>query len=388
MPTAAILRRGALCLAVCAGIAGAVPAIASAGSISGKVTAEAGGAPIAGIRVCQYESKGAIEESCTETDASGNYSFSSLTAGSYLVGFSGEASNAKWVNEIYDNRRYSWEADLVTIGASQSISNIDAALAEGGSISGTVTDAESGDPIAGIRACALDEQGIPRCASSGANGEYQINGLRSGKYSVEFEGGNQANYLREFYENAATWASATEVEVIAPDTTSNISQELSPGAQILGHVSTIGTGAPAAGILVCAMEPAPGEHEGCDVTDDGGEYAIRSLPAGTYLVAFGLEYLPFGQVAGQWWQGASSKADATPLTIVPPETRTDIDGQVKAWPPTDPETTELPSIGPPPLPQTKKEPAKKCRSGFRLKRVKGKQRCVRKHKRHRPRRRR
>lgn len=151
-------------LATLVGAVVAMPAAAMAGSISGVVTAETGGTPIAGVRVCQYERNGAIEESCTQTDGSGDYTFSGLPAGSYLIGFSGQPGNLKWVSEIYNNKRYSWEADLVTISASQDLGGINAALAEGGSISGTVTDETTGLPVSGIRACAIDNEGIPPVA--------------------------------------------------------------------------------------------------------------------------------------------------------------------------------------------------------------------------------
>jgi hypothetical protein len=355
-----------------------MPAAAMAGSISGTVTAEAGGAPIPGIQVCQYERNGAIEESCTQTDAGGHYAFGSLPAGSYVIDFSGQSGNLKWVDELYNDERYSWEANLVTIGATQDAGGIDAALAEGGSIAGTVTDETSGLPIAGIEACAIDHQGIPsRCSLSGANGEYLLNGLRSGEYDVEYEGGSRVNYLTEFYLDAATWAAATDVSVTAPATTTGIDAELSPGAQILGHVSEVGTGAPLAGVRVCAAEAAPGEHNGCDSTDAAGDYAIRSLPAGTYLVSFGVEYAPIShaQISGQWWQGAANVAGATPITIAPPETRSGIDGQV-VNPFPKPEGVVVTVV---PATPTAKESAQRCRKGFRHKKVAGRSRCVRKH---------
>jgi hypothetical protein len=127
------------------------------------------------------------------------------------------------------------------------------------------------------------------------------------------------------------------------------------------------------------MEEPPGEYEGCDHTDSNGEYAIRSLPAGTYLVAFEKEYLPFGMQVGQWWDGASSAADATPITIEPPETRTGVDGRLANRYPTP--TPEAPVVIVQPQPNA--PVAKKCRKGFRSRTVGGRTRCVRKHRRHR-----
>jgi Carboxypeptidase regulatory-like domain len=389
--------RFVLSAAVCAVALGTVPAGATAGSISGKVTAADGGALIAGVRVCQYEPSGAIEESCTQSDGNGDYAFGGLPAGSYRISFSGWLGNLKWVDELYDDKRTFGEANLVTIGASEARGGIDAALAEGGSIAGTVSDETTEQPVAGVRVCAIGPQGTPgRCAESGSGGAYQINGLSSGVYNVEFEGGNNANYLREFYEDAGIWAAATEVTVTAPATTAGIDAALSPGAQILGRVTEVGAGAPLEDVMVCAMEADPGGYEACDWTDPNGEYAIRSLPAGTYLVAFGREFLPFGVSVGQWWNGASSAAEATPIAIAPPETRAGIDGQVPGpFRGSSPEGVAVAissqSVTPPAAcpkgtqrrnvaggSRCVRKRAPKCRKGFRRKKAKGKSRCVKK----------
>jgi hypothetical protein len=374
--------RAGLGLLLCLGLLGALPAIALAGSISGTVTAENGGAPIAGERVCQYERSGAIEESCTQTDSGGHYAFSGLPAGSYVIGFSGQPGNLPWEDEIYNDKRYSWEADLVTIAAAQSLSGVDAALAEGGSISGVVTERGTGTPIAGIWACAIDSEGIPaRCASTGAGGEYRLNGLRSGQYSVEFEGGNRVNYLREFYKDAQTWAAAEDVAVTAPNLTAGIDQALSPGAQILGHVSEAGSGGPYAEVDVCA-EDRLSEFEDCAWTDSAGNYALRSLPVGEYLVGFGIEYLPFsGRHAAQWWQGVAEKPEATPIAIAPPETREGIDAVLVN--PSPPKQEVVTVTITPTTPRSTAPGPLRCRKGFRKKKVNGKLRCVKKHKRHR-----
>lgn len=47
-------------------------------------------------------------------------------------------------------------------------------------------------------------------------------------------------------------------------------------------------------------------------TDDLGQYAVDSLPAGTYEVLFEPES---GSFARQWWNSASRRADADPITL-------------------------------------------------------------------------
>ncbi|MDQ3725695.1 MAG: carboxypeptidase-like regulatory domain-containing protein [Actinomycetota bacterium] len=383
-------RQFAGVLAACFALAALVPALAAAGSISGTVTAEGGG-PIQGVEVCATPSPEAFETACAETNASGQYSLPNLPESNYRVRFSGERNNLKYVTEAYDNAKF-WKGDLFHLAALQN-ATLDAELEEGGSISGTTTDEESGEPIADVFACARESEGFEiRCARSNANGEYVLNGLPSDVYTVVYESFNQVNnYLKEFYEDAATWAAATEITVTAPATTAGIDAELTKGAEILGTVRDVKTGAPLEGILVCALEPEPGEYQDCDWSGPAGAYAIRGLPADTYLVAFQLEYGPFGVTADQWWQGASSAEEATPIAIAPPESRTGIDGYVTSpyWtPPPEPEGGATdPGVTPPPPPVVAKKPLPKCKKGFHRKWVKGKKRCVRKHKAHRHKRR-
>jgi hypothetical protein len=370
--------RVVLCLVACAVALGALPAAAMAGSISGTVTAENGGVPIAGVEVCPTRQPYTVETACTVTDGTGSYSLSSLPEGSYMLYFSANPANLKYVSEFYDNERYPWESDLVPVAWNQDVTGLDVQLAEGGSISGVVSEEGTGNPIAGIRACANDDQGLgDRCSNSGPNGEYRINGLRSDTYRVEFEGGNRVNYLREFYKDAASGTGAERLEVEAPDLLPGIDATLAPGAQILGHVSGISSGAPVSDVTVCAKAQV-GEFEDCNRTDAAGEYVLRSLPAGTYLVGFGIEYLPFGTTAAQWWQGATMEADATPIEIAPPKTLIGIDGQVED-PYREPQL-EAPVAQ---LGGTKPvEPASaKCRKGFHRKRVGSSSRCVKKRRR-------
>jgi hypothetical protein len=358
-------------------LAALAPALAAASSISGTVTAEGGG-PIQGVEVCATPEPESFETACSETNAAGQYALGGLPAWAYRLRFSGERNNLKYVSEWHDDARYYWEMDLFHLGAPQD-ATVNAQLAEGGSIVGTLTDESTGQPVVGMRACARDEQGMePRCSLSDTNGDYLLNGLPSGTYNVEYRGENRVNYLHEFYEDAEEWAQAADVVVTVPATTPGIDAELTAGAQIFGHVSDVVTGVSMADVFVCAYEE-PGEFQRCDWTGSAGNYGLRGLPAASYLVAFQPENYPFGILAHQWWQGASSMAEATSIAIAPPETRTGIDGQVRKpfYPPPE---TEGGTVTPPP-PIARKPRPRKCKKGFRRKLVKGKKRCVRKHKR-------
>lgn len=365
------------------------PGSAVAATIFGTVSDETTHVGIAGVEVCPTPQPYTFEVECVQTDSGGHYSFTALQPAQYMLFFSAAANNLPYVSEFYDNKPTNESADLVTL-ASDEARQLDVELAQGGSVSGTLTDEDGGAPVANMVACTLSGGNFfDRCTKSDSGGHYQINGLPSGEYSIEFMSLNQANYQRELYKDAETWAQATRVTVTAPGTTTGIDAELAKGAQILGHVSQADTGLPLPEAFVCAEQQAPGEYQQCDSTDTDGNYTLMGLPAGTYFVAFEPLAIPNGPAAAQWWQGVPNFEEATPIEIVPPETRTGIDGEVDRpiWgsPEEGPATTPDPPTfwHEEALPAPQQPPLPKCKKGFHRKLVKGKKRCVRKHPRHR-----
>jgi hypothetical protein len=356
------------------------PAAAEAATISGTVSSETTHVGIGGVEVCPTPQPYTFETECTETDSSGHYALTSLPPASYMLYFSAFVNNLRYVSEFYDNKSSNLDADLVTLSSPEESRQIDVELAEGGSIAGTVIDDVTKQPIDGLAACAWNTGGAyQRCDKSDAAGHYEINGLPSGEYNVEYEGWNQVNYIRELYKDAETLAQDTQVPVTAPSTTSGIDAELARGAEILGHVSEVRSGAPVEGAMVCAPPQSEVDiNENCDWTDAAGNYAIRGLPAGTYQVGFDVEFAgPFGgPTAFEWWQGASTRADATLLELTTPSSTTGINGKASRPYSPPPETPPV-SVPSPKLPIVR--PLPKCKKGFHRKLVKGKKRCVQKH---------
>jgi hypothetical protein len=152
-----------------------------------------------------------------------------------------------------------------------------------------------------------------------------------------------------------------------------------PGAQVSGAVTASGTGKPLANVTVCVEAVAPAKGEACGATDADGSYAITGIPAGTYLVAFGVESLPAGgRTAAQWWNGASSRQEATPITMAPPQIFTGVNGQVGASsagpkPKAGGGTIVVP--GPQQTPPPELAP-QRCKKGYRWRKVHGVKRCV------------
>jgi hypothetical protein len=150
------------------------------------------------------------------------------------------------------------------------------------------------------------------------------------------------------------------------------------GAQVSGTVTQTGSGKALPNVTVCVQAVAPDEGEVCAATDAEGNYAITGIPSGTYLVAFAVEALPGGgRTAAQWWNGAPSAAQATPITMAPPQIFTGVNGQIgsSGAPPkhTEGGTVIIPG------PQATQPPEltpQRCKKGYRWRKVHGVKRCV------------
>ena len=81
------------------------------------------------------------------TGTDGTYTAGGLRSGSYKVLF--RAYNGIYAREWHDNKEDFESADLVWVTAPAN-TTVNAALDHGGSISGTVTDAETGEALSGI----------------------------------------------------------------------------------------------------------------------------------------------------------------------------------------------------------------------------------------------
>jgi carboxypeptidase family protein len=372
--------RGAIqALALAACLLAIVPAAAMAASISGHVTAEGGG-PIAGAEVCPTPEPYSFERECVTTAADGFYLIDGLPPTSYYLRFSTPSRALNYVTEWYDESQ-TYPGDLIAVaGAGEAITGVDAELEPGGVIKGTATDALSGDPAGGVwvwiygSAYGLGFRAEP-------DGTFEANDIPTGEYTLYFDGESEVNYLGRYYEDSDNFGSATPVSVVAGSVVDGIEQSLYPGAQILGHVSNVKTGADFSGSRVCIVQ---GDRERCDTTDLDGNYAIRSIPSGSYLLEFGVDWLPLtGRVVSQYWEEASTEGEADPITIAPPQTLTGIDAQIVdryEWTPEeDGDTTPPPAASTPNALNDNPKPARKCKKGFHRKLVKGKKRCVRKH---------
>ncbi|MDJ0770864.1 MAG: carboxypeptidase regulatory-like domain-containing protein [Ilumatobacter sp.] len=283
------------------------------GAISGNVTGPLG-APVANADVTACGSS-----SCwtSRTNLDGNYTITGLPTDFFTVEFAATGL----VGEYYDDVTDSGLATPVAVVVGATTPGIDAALVEGGRISGTVTDS-AGAPLPDISVDASSSTGGSSYGSAvtDAAGTYTVTGLATDDYRVSFSdfGGT---YLSEFYDDAVDAGSATPVAVVAGATTSGIDAALAEVGAIAGTV-TDGTGAPLADISVNVYAVGGGTG-GFAITDAAGNYTVTGLAPGSYRVYFhdslsGV-YLP------EYWHDAPDFVSATPVAVTAGATTGSID---------------------------------------------------------------
>jgi hypothetical protein len=290
------------------------------------VTSAATKAPIEGIEVCA-EGEAAFE--CAFTNASGDYDITGLPAGAYRVFFAPAfESNANYLSQFYNGKASFEEATPVVVASGGTVIGIDAALLEGGQITGKVTDAKSKAAIACIEVCAepKGEGFVFRCARTNGAGEYDIVGLPTGEYDVEFllSFESSLNYLRQFYNGKSSLSEANPVAVTAGSTTPSINAVLQEGGELTGKVTDATTKAAVAKIQVCAFDGPEGFGR-CAPTNASGEYAIAGLATGEYKVQFLLPFESGLNYLTQYYNDKSTFAEAEAVSVKAGSTTANVD---------------------------------------------------------------
>lgn len=297
-------------------------AAAAGGEIHGKVTDHLGD-PIAGITVCAEGLTMFVGSECDwTTDAEGNYSITGLKAASYRVGFHVESNPAlNFVPQWYSGKAHPDEADPVTLAEGES-REINAKMQTGGQITGRVADRETDLPIQGVQVCAslvgfFQTGEIGYCGRTDASGEFTVKNLGTGQYRLEFRTEGQVNYVETQLPGSIPLTAGGVI---------NVEAHLVPGIQIEGTLTEAGTGLPVEGLsaphsvpAVCALDPVTEARVKCATAEPGGHYSIAGLPAGTYAVAFALDWVeegldlhPDGYLR-RYWREVPNFEQATPL---------------------------------------------------------------------------
>ena len=268
------------------------------GSISGTVTEVGTSEPIVSLRVEVWSSSGSYVRSAN-TDSAGAYTVDRLNAGTYFL----TTDDDRYVNELYDDLPCGTQGCDPTTGVpvlavlNADTSGIDFALVERGSISGTVTDQATGDPIPGARVEIWNATGSYTVGAGHSDdaGNYTVSGLVPGTYyaATDIDGGD---YLDELYDNLpCSWpadcqpTTGTPIAVADGSTTTGIDFTLILGGAISGTVTDERSGDPVTSGEVRIIN-ASGTTVGEGQIDSSGNYRVGGLETGTYYARTDLYY--------------------------------------------------------------------------------------------------
>lgn len=257
----------------------------------------------------------------TRTDEDGAYTVQ-VRPGDYYVHASAEGFNG----EFYDDADNLSSATVVEVVADSHTTDIDFELTPRGSISGTVADAATEEPIAGavVQAFLDDPYGIlevaPRIvgfrARTDSSGQYTIANLPEGEYIVR---ALSDDYLTEYYEEADNKGDATPVLVEEGANVEGIDFTLTKGGSIAGLVASEVDSLPIAGALVTVWRVGGSFHE-TTYSEEDGSYEVGGLRSGEYYV----HVIAEGHVP-EFFDNARTRKEATPVEVDVPETTSGID---------------------------------------------------------------
>jgi hypothetical protein len=256
-------------------------------TLSGTVTNASTAAPIANVTVQVFNTSN-VQVRSAVTAANGTYTVTGLATGTYYARSAAGALN--FIDKLYNNITCSPSCTPATgtaiaLVTGVATSNINFALAPGGSVSGTVTDANTGLGIPSAQVCivAPSNGSFVKCANSDGSGNYFVGGLLAGSYNARTALSPAQFYVDETYNNKTCCDNGTAFNVTLGATASNINFSLSPGGSISGAATDASTGLPiSSGISMQIVTPTGFVYRTTGITSTG--YAIGGLPPGQYYV--------------------------------------------------------------------------------------------------------
>lgn len=297
-----VARLVALLAAAVLALAGAGPAAAEGtGSIAGTVTVPDGyDVTAVGVEV----SADGMTVGWSPVQPDGTYLIGGLADGEYQVAFDG----AGLLRQYWPGGSEWYDALPVAVVGGGAVTGIDAVLAAGGSIAGTVTVPAGQDVTSVMVRSSADDGSGGGYAFVQPDGTYTMTGLAPGSYRVEFEASGTA-LIHQYFPGTQDWSAATLVPVSAGTTTAGIDATMVAGGSIAGTVTA--GGAPVDGAWVIA---SAGDLTSLSaLTGPDGRYTVVGLPAGAYTV----QVWPAegSGLVGAYWPGVLALADATAVEV-------------------------------------------------------------------------
>jgi protocatechuate 3,4-dioxygenase beta subunit len=290
-------------------------------TISGTVTRLPGSTPMSGVTIQLLASTGAVALTAT-TNASGNYSFTGLPAGTYRLVTRNTPGvvDVAWPSTPCPSACNGLNGSTITVTAGGSATGRNFALDPGGEISGSVRSTAPSAPLPGVKIQVYNSGGIPVAqVLSNASGNYEVNALPSGNFFVRTQ--QNLGFADQLFNNLPCTGycdllSGTPVPVVSGSGTGLIDFNLSGGLSISGRVRDAATGNGIALARVTAFDVG-GFIAGTAQANASGDYTIAGLRPGTYR----LRTTNLSGYVNQVWNGVACTptpclvSTGTPITL-------------------------------------------------------------------------
>ena len=140
--------------------------------------------------------------------------------------------------------------------------------------------------VSEVEVCLVEPLPSEACVFPEADGKYTLPVPAAGVYQVEFAPSYRSQLIRQYYNHKAKLSEANKVVVPAAANVEGIDAALELGGQITGHVTDSSGTLELEGAEVCAQDATTGAPVSCSHTDAEGDYALPTLPSGSYRVGF------------------------------------------------------------------------------------------------------
>jgi hypothetical protein len=295
-----------------------VPGATITGTVDGS---DAPGVGLAGVGVDVSSPLGG--GGGAQTDAAGNYTIIGLPAGDYTVDFQPSAGN--YLEQWWNDQPTGLTTNTLRVAAGATVPDIDAHLALGATISGTVSTADG--PLADATVEAVGANSELGDATTNSDGNYTISALIPDSYTVAFMAPQGQNLATQYWQDANTLATATALSLTATNSATGIDATLTAGASISGRVFAPGT--PKVGLKhasISIYDASGGGPVANAETNKSGRYHVDGLPAGAYTIGM----FPEQGVAAapEWWGGSFIQTGAKALTLAVGQAATHINQQL------------------------------------------------------------
>ncbi len=346
------------------------------GSVSGRVTDAVTGAGIPGLRIYLFNiASQSINPYNTAIDATGAYTISGVPGGEYSLYLSAPGYIG------------SFGSTVVRITAPALLTGVDGTLVKGGGISGRITDSSAGNGVGGVMVRAMDilTRSTLGSTTSDYNGNYTIDGLPNGSYSLYYDGGDvglgnparsgllsrmeaevsatpvpitavpttpyadlttttptpfvplsRNGFSTQIISVSPIYSATTgtpvplahPVSVVAPRITSGVDFYFVRMGSISGRVTDNISGEPINNVFVSAIDNITGTRTVSAFSGSDGIYRISGVPSGTYRVQYSASNSANGGYLSKWYGSNNTPAVPGVVTVLAPEVTTGIDAQL------------------------------------------------------------